>query len=286
MDYIHATNPSALSLSQPGGLDDVLPAQFEEKFWRQLAQIMVQLASIRLPQIGSITRDESGSFVVGPRVDTNSGPYSSASEFYADYPLALDKSLGEGSARGQTEVVQAFRAIAQSFEAQDSQSGFGLAIYDLKSTNVLVDETFNIVAIVDWGTVFTVPDAALHFVPWMLSLDPIDPGKVEASSSQLEDRPRCQQFTAVVEAVAREKNGHDRPILTQRGFFSKEAVAFRSLGLLRGGQDWVNDDWLQALRWLQEHSEAELAEFYLAPETTISVNDETRFGTSRYDSME
>ncbi len=72
-----------------------------EKLWRQVAKIMGQLASTRLPKIGSIIRNEAdpGSFVVGPLIETDSGPYDSAAEFYEHYPLALGKSLGRESGR-------------------------------------------------------------------------------------------------------------------------------------------------------------------------------------------
>lgn len=53
---------------------------------------MVQLASIRVSKIGSIIRNEADpeSFVVGPLVETGSGPYDSAAEFYAGYPLGTE----------------------------------------------------------------------------------------------------------------------------------------------------------------------------------------------------
>jgi len=263
MEYIHGNTAEEMSQSYPGDHEGI-PAEFEEKFWRQLAQSMIRLASVRLPQIGSITRDESGSFVVGPLIETDSGPYSSASEFYADYPLALSKSLGEELVGGQIGLVQEFRAIAQSFGAQGSQNGFGLAHYDLNANNILVDRSFNILAIIDWDSVIAVPDAALYRVPFLLGMDCPVPGVIETHPAVIKRLQLCQQFTAVVEAVGREKDNHERPIFTKEGFFSKEAVAFRSLLAVKMSQDWVNDEWMQGLRWLREHSEADVAHFYLA----------------------
>lgn len=43
---------------------------------------MVKIGSIQLPKIGSITRD-GAKFVVGPLVETSSGLYSPATEFYS-----------------------------------------------------------------------------------------------------------------------------------------------------------------------------------------------------------
>ncbi len=43
----------------------------------------------------------------------------------------------------------------------------------------------------------------------------------------------------------------------------KEAVAVRSLLRVKTRQDWVNNAWLEGLKWLSEHSEMEVAQFYL-----------------------
>lgn len=148
-----------------------IPAPFVEKFWRQVAKVMIQLASIRLPKIGSIIRNEEdpGSFTVGPLVITGSGPYDSTSEFYADYSVALSKSLSEmgWQVDGQEELIQAFQSLATSFyptaRARDSSAAdFGPAKYDLGPNNILVDPEFNVLAIIDWESVATVPDAALY----------------------------------------------------------------------------------------------------------------------------
>ena len=52
---------------------------------------MSQLASIRMPKIGAIFRDTSdpAKIVVGPLVETGSGPYASSAEFYSQYPVSL-----------------------------------------------------------------------------------------------------------------------------------------------------------------------------------------------------
>jgi hypothetical protein len=114
LEYIHGNTAEEVSRHYPGDHEGV-PAQFEEKFWRQIAKIMIQLGSIRLSRIGSIIRDGSGSFVVGSLVETGSGPYGSAAEFYADYPVALKESFGHEGASGQDELIQAFTSLAASF---------------------------------------------------------------------------------------------------------------------------------------------------------------------------
>ncbi|KAG8406148.1 hypothetical protein J3458_021475 [Metarhizium acridum] len=94
IEYVHGNTAEEVSQSYPGNQERI-PEPFREKILTPIANIMTQLASVRLPKIGSIFRDAAGSFVVGPLIETGSGPYDSAAEFYADYPLALGKSLAE-----------------------------------------------------------------------------------------------------------------------------------------------------------------------------------------------
>ncbi|KAJ2901810.1 hypothetical protein MKZ38_001348 [Zalerion maritima] len=61
----------------------------------------------------------SDKFSVGNFNLTNSGPYESAAELYADYLLALDSILSAGdrqAATGQKELLEAFRSLATTFQ--------------------------------------------------------------------------------------------------------------------------------------------------------------------------
>ncbi|KAK3181218.1 hypothetical protein K4F52_007494 [Lecanicillium sp. MT-2017a] len=276
LEYINGNTAEEVSRTYPGEHEGI-PAQFEEKLWRQVAKIMVQLASIRLPKIGSIIRDGSSSFVAGPLVETGSGPYDSSAEFYADYPLALSKSLGEQPVSGQDELVQAFRLLADSFPSpvarvgDGSAEGFGLANFDLNPNNILVDREFNVLAVIDWDSVVSVPDAALYRFPFLMGVSCAVPGVVDSHPAVMKRERLGRRFAEVVEEVAREQAGNDsrgvnkRPthLLTKSGFFSKEAVAFRSLIYAKMRQDHVNNTWLQGLKWLSEQSEVQVAQFYL-----------------------
>ena len=275
MEYIDGNTAEEVSRTYPG-MHEGIPTQYEEKFWCQVAKIMVQLASVRLPKIGSIIRDGSDSFVVGPLIETGSGPYDSAAEFYADYPLALSKSLGEQPVGGQNELVQAFHSLAVLFpppaaRVNGSTGGFGLSNYDLGPNNILVDREFNVLAVIDWDSVISGPDAILYRFPFLMGVSCAIPGVVRTFPADMEREQLGRRFAEVVEAVARKQVGNDCEdakkwpafLLTKSGFYSKEAVAFRSLIHVKMKQDWVNNMWLQGLKWLSEHNELEVAQFYL-----------------------
>jgi hypothetical protein len=88
-------------------------------------------------------------------VETGSGPYASAPEFYANYPVALRRSISNRDQQvgGQDDLLQAFRSLAVSLPSGASDSapgfGFGLANHDLNPNNFLVDSQFNVLAIID-----------------------------------------------------------------------------------------------------------------------------------------
>ncbi|KID81986.1 Protein kinase-like domain protein [Metarhizium guizhouense ARSEF 977] len=278
MEYVHGNTAEEVSQSYPGNREGI-PELFREKFWRQIANIMTQLASVRLPRIGSIVRDAAGSFVAGPLIETGSGPYDSAAEFYADYPLALGNSLAEreGPVDGQGEVIQAFCSLAASFPPpaaraeRGSAEDFGLANYDLNPNNILVDGEFNVLAVIDWDSVVSVPDAALYRFPYLMGVRCAVPGVVSTERLELKREALSQQFAEVVEAWGKEQlekefrgvNKRRVYLFTKSGFFSKEAVAFRSLIAVRQGQDWVNEEWIQGLAWLSDRNEEQVARFYL-----------------------
>jgi hypothetical protein len=275
LEYIHGSTAEEVSRHYPGDHEGV-PAQFEEKFWRQIAKIMIQLGSIRLSRIGSIIRDGSGSFVVGPLVETGSGPYGSAAEFYADYPVALKESFGHEGASGQDELIQAFTSLAASFgrpatPGDDSIQGFALANYDLNPNNVLVDREFNVLAVIDWDTVITAPDAALYRFPFLMGISCAVPGVVDTHPAVLKRQELARRFAEVVESVYSEQGGNGREgsgagptsHFTRSAFFSKKALSFRSLVYLKMRQEHVNRTWATGLKWLGEHSDDEVAKFFL-----------------------
>ena len=234
---------------------------------------------MRLPQIGSIVRDGTGnSFTVGPLVETSSGPYTSAAEFYDDYPAARGRNVDEenGVVAGQTELVQAFRSLATSFQrSEDGEAtGFGLVNFDLNPNNVLVDCEFNVLAVIDWDSVVTVHDAAVYRFPAGMGVGAVVPGAVATGPDpgEVERQPRGRRFAGVVEAVAREmaedadgQGKADKRGLTlfaRERFFLCEAVAFRALADVKMREDSVNRERLEGLKWLGEHGDEELAKFF------------------------
>ncbi|TQV97811.1 hypothetical protein V2A60_006466 [Cordyceps javanica] len=281
MEYVPGSTADVVSRMYPGDHRGSIPTHFREKFWRQLAGIMVRLAAVRLPMIGSIYREGSspGAFTAGPLVETLSGPYGSAAAFYRDFAPRLGRRLGNGQAgeEGQAALLQGFARVATSSfvpetgaeeeeEHKESRGGFGLANYGLSPSNVLVDAEFNVLAVIDWSAVVALPEAALHQLPQGMGIEAAIPGATEATEAAVrEAQAHGRRFAEMVERQALEMADHKEsvmPPLTAAGFYSREAVAFRALIDMRRQQDSLNRQWARGLEWLAEHSDEALDGFY------------------------
>ncbi|ATY63939.1 hypothetical protein CCM_04382 [Cordyceps militaris CM01] len=276
LEYIPGSTAEAVSrLYSPGADEGSIPPQFRDKFWGQLAGIMARLAAVRLPKIGSIYRESSnlGAFATGPIAETLSGPYGSAAAFYRDFPQRLARRPANGSAAvdGQVAVLHGFaRVAAASFasetdeeEEEESRGGFGLANYGLDLNKVLVDAEFNILTVLDWGSVVALPEAALHRLPRSMGIDAAIPGQGEALEAVRNRWERGHRFAEAVERQAVQDQGESVVFpFTAAGFYAREAVAFRALVEIRSKQGRVNDEWVKGLNWLAEHGDEELAQFY------------------------
>lgn len=283
IDYVHGTTAAEVSRSYTGDYESI-PEEYQEKFWRQVANVILQLASIRLSKIGSIIRDPSKPdlFMMGPIVETSSGPYDSASEFYNNFPLALTESLFDADTAGSRleelcdEQGAAFRSLASScfspatvLEGMASP-GFGLTNWELSPHNILVDGEFNILAVIDWDSVIALPDAALYHFPIGAGMESAVPGIGRMYQPDSKREERCRRFAEIVEEVGQERsakahrgtNASRTFVPTKGGSYSKEAVAFRMLIYMRMMSEELNEECVRGLEWLGEHSEADIAQFY------------------------
>ncbi|KAK5998752.1 hypothetical protein PT974_01134 [Cladobotryum mycophilum] len=247
IEYIHGN--TAYELFQTYRVDhDSIPEEFEEKFWRQMAQLMVQLASIRLPKMGSITHGD-------------------------DAPNSFTSSARGERIAWQTELIVAFLTLSWSFEKKEKShaEGFGLVNFDLGSNNIIVDEEFNFLAVIDWSMAIAVPDAVLYRFQNLMGISIAMPGKYKHNelTTILNRYRQGLRLAKLVEELSLERGGsadestEDRQfIFTKSGFYCKEALAFQSLSDLHAEEGCINKDWMHGLEWLKERSEAQTADFY------------------------
>lgn len=143
----------------------------------------VEMTSVRMPQIGSIVKRSDGSYHVGPLPGLG-GPFSTATEFFkawascAKFPFSEQTIRKLMGGRGPIEEVLAsvnefpslVDALAGSLSSRD-HGPFPLYHPDLRHSNIMVDEEFQVLAIIDWEGASTVPWELIEF-PLFLAVVP------------------------------------------------------------------------------------------------------------------
>ena len=163
-------------------LYDATPDQ-DTHFLRQMAGIQSHLANLRMPVIGSIIETEGG-FSIGPDVKIGLGPFERESEYYcalARHHLARAYNLERLASRTRNgaDISFAFLCALNVMEKRDNQTDFAITNADLGPHNLLVDENFNIVAMIDLDFLHAVPSPCVARLPLRtyseLQLDATDP---------------------------------------------------------------------------------------------------------------
>ncbi|KAI1502721.1 phosphotransferase family protein [Biscogniauxia marginata] len=238
MDYIeHHQNMSRELLDQESAIDKrpiLDPNISEEKLeflYAQMANILLQLSTLKFPRIGSLVEKKGeNSISVNGRplienmsdlvVHTNmpasilpSQTYASADEWYralADMHMAQltfqrnDAVEDEDDARDKYTARQLFRNLAAEKRLMPNPSnlddGFRLFSEDFRPANVLLDKDLRVVGVIDWEFAYAAP-AQFSFDPfwWLLLEDPESwAGGYRTWMEAYE--PRLQTFLRVLEA--------------------------------------------------------------------------------------
>ncbi|KAL1849411.1 hypothetical protein VTK73DRAFT_9884 [Phialemonium thermophilum] len=208
-----------------GGL---IPRQYRQTMYRSMAAAHVQIASARLPKIGTVLRDADGGFIVGP-IPGIGGLFDTASFSQAwaatlrfpgdDHELreSLPPSLVDEIVRGLDEFPARLAELAPSGRYFASAGLFPIPHADLFHTNVIVDKNFDLLGIIDWEGACTVPwelmdtPAFLGTVPRLLNPPeqydkrgrPLDPHEAARWAEE-------ENYATMVEEAERQAGADDR----------------------------------------------------------------------------
>lgn len=231
---------------------------------RQYAWITAQLASLTFPQIGSIVKQD-GEYMIGPFVETGSGPYETSSSFYEEYPDELIETFfGPRASSRQRKLPDAFKKFAGGLPQLLTGETFRLVNFDLAPNNILVDSEFDILSVIDWDAVMAVPEALIYQIPPLMGLDIIPPGQDISHPSFVKRIRRSHRFATIMKQVFHEMGLR---WMTISGFYSREVTAFRALANYKG----QNNEWLAALDYMEDKTDEDIVRFYRQADT----NDET-----------
>lgn len=149
------------------------PPQFRDKFRRSVAAAHVQIASVRLPQIGTVTRDAGGNLVAGP-IPGIGGPFDTAAAYFQalaanlEHPYSDDRirasmarsrhaGFVEEMIKGQNEFPARLARLASSGKAFMSKGPFPVCHTDFSHYTTVVDEEFGVLGVFNWENARTVP---------------------------------------------------------------------------------------------------------------------------------
>lgn len=200
-----------------------------EMLYEQLADILLQLSKLRLPRIGSLVQIDDFTWEVAQRplsysanelvrlgtLPRSSLPkvketFQSASTYFnklADLHLehlthqrndAVDSA---DDCRRRYLARLLFRKFAREGKFTTSSTNFGpfhIWCDDLRPSNVLINDNFQIVGVVDWEFTYSAPMEFSHAPPWWLLLEQPEcwPDGIEAWTEVYESR--LQTFLKVL----------------------------------------------------------------------------------------
>ena len=175
------------------------------------------MASIRMPKIGSIIRNDDNSFDVGP-IPGLGGPFSTATEFFrawarhAKLPTSDSKirqCMGNGPVEEVMRSIKDFpnclERLACHISTTNDSGPFPLYHPDFYQSNIIVDEQFKVLSVIDWEGASTVPWELVQLPLFLGFLPPKmgDPNNYEPDGrpKDEDDRRRLHERSEYVKHV-------------------------------------------------------------------------------------
>ncbi|KAI1267856.1 kinase-like domain-containing protein [Xylariaceae sp. FL1019] len=195
-----------------------IPLAHRDVFYSSVAECHVQMTALRFSKIGSIVRMASGKYDIGPLPNIG-GPFSTASSFFAAWAdHAKFPSDGErilqlmagGPAKEVLEGINEFPSRVKSMVPQlcrtkTDHGPFPLCHVDLFHSNIIVDDNFKTLGIIDWAGTCTVPWQVVSCPPFLrcmpVSFDLPDKYDCDGKPIDAEDKQRWKERQDYAEMV-------------------------------------------------------------------------------------
>ena len=219
---------------------------------QQMAHIQVTLAQYRFDSIGSLRFDEEyNEFFIGPDVVTGLGPWKSSFAYYkdiAEHALKSSASNGEITSRHSFAVPLVFKDLVARF-CSDDTGPFSLTNRALGFHNVLVDENFAFLGLIDLGGIMAAPEEVVGQFPVWSCLDPpapgIPPSNRQVLNQQMKEKLLIESYATSLRVLA---GGPERQIFAN--------IMTTPHALVRGMMEFdrhigvVNDEWMESFLYL------------------------------------
>lgn len=257
MDYIHGT--VAKELRELKNCDAGLfgtPSQ-DRNFKRQMASIQAELSSHKFDQIGSLHQDaQTLDFFIGPDIETVEGPWTSSMDYFTDlanHMLAVCKAKAglevRSGASGGLPVI--FKQLIPWYCHVNPEGSFSLTNRNFGAHNILVNDDFEIVGVIDFDGVMAAPMEVVSQYPQFTGLDWEPSRRTETDSLAIErirgTQSKLEEYKNFLEIAEIRFNctyGSDREAPIANMMLSNGASLFRGLWEYRRLNKSVNDMWM------------------------------------------
>ncbi len=266
MEYIHGTLASDMEGPDRGTFGT--PEQ-DKHLLTQMADIMVQMATIKFDRIGGIHYNEKAQeFEIGVDVETGRGPFSTAKEYFdavcdREFEFQIDRhvlrqpKMTENLKKIDFMLPLLFKELMPTLsDGKLNETSFGLANLDFGVHNILVDENYNVLAVIDLADVISAPLHVVAQVPRMSNLERSTPGDLEIHHFAVERLkkagPRIDQFIDLVKDAERricELEGVRSPGVAA-AIYSDGAELVRGLFDHRNGSERMNMRWINGFMYM------------------------------------
>lgn len=259
MDYIHGTVASELRLAKGCAVGLYGSAEQDQIFRREMAAVQANLVAFTFDRIGSLYQDPvTDDFFIGPDIETNKGPWRHSSVYFTDVAehalqVCVNNAASEVLTSASFLLPVVFSHLMKLVES-DHTSGDNLAApfcltnRDFGPHNLLVDDHFHIVGVIDLDGIMAAPYEVAAQFPVLAGLDPEPPGHVETRPMALERITRTKPLIREYNYMVKEIEEHSVPRGCKIGdiMLSNGARAVQGLNQYKSHQKHVNEIWMRA----------------------------------------
>ncbi|MCJ1244536.1 hypothetical protein MMC30_001734 [Trapelia coarctata] len=265
MDYINGTVATELQIAKSCDAGLFGTADQDRRFRQQMAGIQVELSSFKFDQIGSLYQDEKISdFFIGPDIETGKGPWTSSMDYYNDLANhALQVCVADAAPDVQTSCSFAipilFKHLISLYGYNNRGGPFSLTNRDFGAHNLLVNDDFEIIGVIDFDGVMAAPIEVVAQLPQLTRLDREPPGHVETRPFAIDrikrTEPKLKEYKNLVEMAELRMGSSKKGEVTIANIMLLDATSvFQGLRRYASHQKFVNDKWMDAyLRLVREH---------------------------------
>ncbi|KAK2798822.1 hypothetical protein FQN49_008965, partial [Arthroderma sp. PD_2] len=251
MDYIHGTTAKALQEARRRQ-DYTFGTPIQDAYFRkQLALVQVALATKKFHQIGRPRPDDNGDFKIGA-METDL-KFASHSEYYDHVTKkAIQDAASKAPADSQDVTILVPIIFKSLIPRWSIHSGpFGMTHTGLGAHNVLVNERFEILALIDPEGLMAAPIEIQAQLPYFLGLQMEPPGFV--ANSPMEElkmhlaMTRVKEYRTMLKEADKEINPAWSPVSgipLWRAVMSPSAVLVQGMLEYRYFGENLDDKWL------------------------------------------